>query len=173
MKDTEFARLNPLAGLVNDTFGELHKKGAFDEFLARMMQVVSELPEGYSISFDIQMNVFDFERESTLALLNTGLNVSRGREPYRHRADCSPQKYLVDGEICMVPSEYCPHCWGIWDFKFMHPVCPECGYELGREVKYLLDNDKCPHCHKGTVTAKKPKCRECGFKVDRKKVAWR
>jgi Zn-finger nucleic acid-binding protein len=172
MRDTEFARLDPVADLVNDKCEELYQKGAFNEILARLKQVVAELPGDYSVSFDIQMNVFDNNRERSLRLLDTGFNVLKGEEPYRHYGDSTAQKYLVDGEICVVPDDYCPHCWGDWVFKFQHPACPHCGYELGRQVKYLLDTDKCPHCQEGTMTVDRPVCDKCGFEVDGKRVAW-
>ena len=82
------------------------------------------------------------------------------------------QKYFVEGEMCIVPGEFCPNCWGKWGFKFKHNTCPECGYELGKQIKYLLDTDTCPYCQEGKISVDKPTCDECGFEVDNKKVVW-
>lgn len=172
MRDVEFTLLDPVADLVNDTFEGLEKQGAFDEILRRLRTVISELPDGYSVSFDIQLNILDASRQQSLSLLTTGFNTLKGKEPYRHYGDTAPQKYLVDGEMCIVPDNFCPHCWGEWGFKFQNPVCPQCGYELGKQVKYLLDNDQCPYCQKGTVSVDRPKCSACGFEVDGKTIAW-
>jgi hypothetical protein len=172
MKDTEFKLLDLLSDSVNDKFEELHKAGAFDDILQKLKDTTGQLPDTYSVSFDIRMNVFDSEGEKSISLLNTGFNASKGREPYRHYGDTSPQKYFVNGQMCTVPDEFCPHCWGQWDFKFKHPLCPECGYELGKQVKYLIDNDVCPYCQEGKITIDSPTCDKCGFKVDEKKVVW-
>jgi hypothetical protein len=36
----------------------------------------------------------------------------------------------------------------------------------------LLDSDVCPFCEEGKVTARKPRCTNCGFQVDGSLVAW-
>jgi hypothetical protein len=172
MKDSEFKLLEPIADLINDRFDELHKAGAFDEVLLKIKTAIRQLPDTYSVSLDIRMHVFDMARENGINLLNTGINCQKGNEPYRHYADSAPQKYLVDGDICNVLDDYCPHCWGEWGFKFRNPTCPECGYRLGEEVKYVLDDDTCPYCGDGKITMDKPICDKCGFEVDGKKVVW-
>jgi len=74
--------------------------------------------------------------------------------------------------MCIVPEEFCPHCWGEWMFKFKHTQCSNCEYELGKQVKYLLDNDICPMCQAGKVTMNEPVCDDCGYKVEKEKVVW-
>jgi len=172
MKDSEFKLLDPLAGSINDTFDELHKAGAFEHILQELKKAVDQLPDTYSVCFDIRMNVFDTKREKGLSLLNTGFNAHKGDDPYRHYGDASAQRYLVDGEMCMVPEDYCPHCWGDWGFKFKNTSCAECGYELGKEVKYLLDDDLCPYCQNGKLTIDNPTCDKCGYMIDKDKVVW-
>ena len=129
----------------------------------------SPTADSYSLSLNIDFSVFDNEKEKEIKLLQTGLTTSEG-EPYQHSADTSPLKYMVDGEMCIVPEEFCPHCWGEWQFKFKHTTCPECGYELGNQVKYLLDDDTCPYCQEGTVTINNPVCDSCEEEVDPQKV---
>jgi hypothetical protein len=86
--------------------------------------------------------------------------------------DSTPQKYVVDGEMLIVPHDRCPRCYGIWDFKFKNRSCRECDATLGEEVKILLDTDSCPDCEKGKVSMSSPVCNKCGFRVDRALVAW-
>ena len=57
-------------------------------------------------------------------------------------------------------------------FKFKHNQCGSCGYELGKQVKYLLDNDICPMCQEGTVKIDNPVCDSCDYKVEKDKVVW-
>ena len=104
--------------------------------------------------------------------MNTGLNCQKNQEPYQYHGDSTPQKYYVNGEMCIVPHDYCPNCWGTWDFKFKDGVCPNCRCELGKEVKYLLDDDVCPWCRQGKVTVEHPVCDQCNFEVDPQRVVW-
>ena len=172
MKDTEFRLLDPLTDFIDGKFDELHKTGELDGILAQLKEVVSQLPEDLSVSFDIQLNVFDNDREMGIALLRTGFNCHGGDDPYRHYGDSSVQKYSVNGEMCIVPDDYCPHCWEVWGFKFEQSTCPGCGYELGKEVKHLIDDDICPWCQEGKVTMSNPVCDSCGHEVDPRQVIW-
>jgi hypothetical protein len=126
----------------------------------------------YSVSLNCVVEVFDQQKERTLPLLNTGLSTSAGSEPFRIDGDCTPQRYLVDGEIQVVPHDRRPRCWDRRDFKWQHHRCPQCGAELGANTRILLDSDRCPHCEKGKVTARQPRCSQCGFEVDPSLVSW-
>jgi hypothetical protein len=130
------------------------------------------LGHGYFVELDVVVRVFDEKRDRTLPLLSTGLSTTAGAEPYRTWGDSTPQRYVADGEIQVVPHDRCPRCWEVWDFKFEHPQCEYCGATLGQDVKILLDNDTCPHCEKGQVTATLPTCQQCGFSFDPDTVLW-
>jgi hypothetical protein len=130
------------------------------------------LGEGHSVSLTCLVEVVHDEKREPLPLLNTGLSTAAGEEPYRTWGDSTPQRYLVDGHIQVVPHDRCPRCWGPWDFKWHNRHCPGCDAELGRNCKILLDSDICPHCEKGRVTANEPGCSACGFKVDSSLVTW-
>ena len=130
------------------------------------------LGDRYSVEFACQFDVVSSERERSLPMLNTGLSSSDGQEPYRTWADSTPHKYIVDGEMTMVPHDHCPKCWGVWDFKFKHHACSECGVSLGTDVKILLDSDVCPSCEEGKFTSAQPTCDRCGFEIDPSFVAW-
>jgi hypothetical protein len=130
------------------------------------------LGERYSVGLDVVVHVFDRETDRSMPLLTTGLSTSEGAEPYRTWSDSTPQRYVTDGEIQVVPHDRCPRCWGEWDFKFEHQQCRCCGVTLGKDVKILLDSDVCPHCEQGKVSAASPRCDACGFVVDPKLVVW-
>jgi predicted amidophosphoribosyltransferase len=116
--------------------------------------------------------VFDTEREKEITLLSTGYACFPGEPPFEMSGDSTAQRYVVDGEMCQCPHDYCPKCWGDWDFKFKFPECPECGAKLGEDVKLLLDTDVCPYCEEGKVTMNQPVCSECGYELDPTKVVW-
>ncbi len=130
------------------------------------------LGKGYSVSLTCIVEIYDQQRERILPLLNTGLASFEGNEPHRVWGDSTPHRYLVDGQIQVVPHDRCPKCWEEWDWKWQKRHCPHCDAELGKNCKILLDSDVCPHCEEGTVTASKPKCSKCEFVVDQAVVVW-
>lgn len=126
----------------------------------------------YGVNLTCLIDVFDRERQVALPLVNTGLSTTEDGEVYRTWNDSTPQRYVVDGEIKVVPHDRCPKCWGAWDFKWEHRSCPHCGASLGKDCKILLDSDVCPHCEKGKVSIDKPHCDRCGFEIDTTLVSW-
>lgn len=144
--------------------------------LEKLRKVLEQLGKAigprYSANLNVTLDVFDQEREKAIPLLHTGLSTADDGPPFRTWGDSSPQRYLVDGEIQVVPHDYCPNCWGTWDFKFEHRTCQHCSTTLGQNCKVLLDSDVCPHCEKGSVSMTKPVCDQCGYKVDLDLVAW-
>lgn len=144
--------------------------------LANLGQILDEIGKvvgpRYSANLTVIVDLFDREREKAIPLLNTGLSTSDNKPPYRTWGDSTPQRYLLNGEIQVVPHDYCPKCLEIWDFKFEHRTCEHCGTSLGQSCKILLDSDVCPHCEAGTVSMTNPVCDNCGYQVDLSLVAW-
>jgi hypothetical protein len=81
------------------------------------------LGERYSVTLTCLVEVFDGEKERNLPLLSTGLSTSGGAGPHAVSGDSTRQRYLVDGEIQVVPHDRCPKCWELWDFKWEHRRC--------------------------------------------------
>jgi ribosomal protein L32 len=146
------------------------------EQLAGVRKALEELGKAigprYSANLTVIVDVFDREREKAMPLLNTGLSTTDDGPPFRTWGDSSPQRYVVEGDIQVVPHDRCPKCWEYWDFKLEHRSCSHCGTTLGQDCKILLDSDVCPHCENGKVSMTKPVCNDCGFKVDLSVVTW-
>jgi hypothetical protein len=109
------------------------------------------LGKGITVSVNVSVDVFDEAKERSLPLLTTGISAGVDKEPYRIRGDSTPQRYVVEEGIQVVPHDRCPNCWEVWDFKLQNPVCQHCGTTLGDTCKLLLDTDKCPWCEEGKV----------------------
>ena len=137
--------------------------------LARLSETVGPR---YFVNLNVSVDVFDAERRNALPLLTTGLSTSEAKTPHKTYGDSTPQKYVVDGEIQVVPHDHCPKCYGLWDFKLKNLSCSECGATMGREVKLLLDTDLCPFCEEGTVSPTVPVCAKCGQRIDPGTVVW-
>lgn len=159
-----------------DKIAEIVDSALTSEELSNLRKALADLSKAigprYSASLTVVLDVVDDERETSLPLLTTGLGIGTDGSPYRTWGDSSSQRYLVNGEIEVVPHDRCPKCWEVWDFKFQNHTCEHCGTTLGKECKVLLDTDVCPHCEEGKVSLQKPKCNKCGFKIDLNMVAW-
>jgi hypothetical protein len=159
-----------------DKIADLVDAALTSDQLADLRKALDDLKKAvgprYSANLTVILDLFDREREKPLPLLNTGLSTTDDGPPFRTWGDSSPQRYLVEGEIQVVPHDYCPKCWGTWDFKFDNRTCQHCGTTLGENCKVLLDSDVCPHCEKGKVSMTEPECKQCGYEVDLSVVAW-
>lgn len=125
-----------------------------------------------SVNLNLTVEVYDPQRPHALPLLTTGLLASEGKPTFRTWGDSTPQKYVADGEIQVVPHDRCPRCYGAWDLKFETRSCSGCGAILGRDIKVLLDTDICPNCEEGQVSMAAPACEKCGYRVDPALVVW-
>lgn len=161
---------------VIDEISEMVDQALASDHLTALRKALVKLSETlgnrYSVGLNVALDIFDQKLERTMAVLNTGLSCSDAKEPYRTWGDSTLQRYVVDGQIQVVPHDRCPKCWDAWDFKLMHKKCPHCDATLGENCKLLLDTDLCPHCEAGTVSMAKPKCGKCGFEIDPKLVTW-
>ena len=172
MDHSTFEYAEPILKEMASTLDDLLDSDQFSAVrlaLARLSQTVGPR---YSMNLNVCVDVFDAERSGALPLLNVGLSTSKGKPPYKTYGDSTPQKYVVNGEIHVVPHDRCPKCYGMWDFKLKHPSCSECGATIGREVKLLLDTDVCPFCEEGTVSLTRPVCEKCGQQIDPGTVVW-
>ena len=172
MNQTEW---NGLKGLVDLTTDEVERYLNCEELKKvrkGMEEATKNLPQRYSLNLKLELTVFDDEREEELPLIQSGLSTSEGEEAYIFSSDSSEQRYLVNDEIRVVPQDYCPHCWGIWDLKLKNETCPTCEFSMGKEVKLLLDSNLCPFCEEGEVRIDQPVCPKCNNEVDKNKVAW-
>jgi len=172
MKDIEFKSVEPAVEAAEEASDAWLDSEAVADLKNAIQEATAKLPEGMSLTFNCVLDVFDSNRDKSVRLLENGFTTSSGEPPYRCHGDSSVHRYLARGEICELPHDYCPICWGSWDFKELHRICPSCGVKLGNEVKIMLDSDVCPYCDQGKVTAAAPKCDSCGKEVDLSVVAW-
>ena len=164
--------LDKLSDLAHDQFTGWITSEVFADLKKALHAVASQMEEKYSVTLEFNVTVFDSKREKSLRMLTTGLHGSGSQDPYQCYGDSTYEKYLVNGEMSKVPGDYCPNCWGEWDFKMKQRQCPECKVILGKEVKLLIDRNICPHCGKGQVTVQQPTCSSCDTKYDTGIVAW-
>ena len=179
MNDNLWKQLEPLAHEMDEGVERFLSSSDADVLKQIVRKAAAILPEGCSVSLDITLNVFDSERGNVLPLSDTSLAGSGNDEPFMTYGDCTPCRYLVDGEIAEVPHGRCPNCWAGWNFKIGTPdseaemsACLCCGYELGEQIKLMLDADRCPYCEKGTLSMANPACNRCGLAIDPRIVAW-
>lgn len=169
MDPKTFDALQPLL----DKFAELAEKHFGSEEIHDLLTRFSNiLGKGRIASVTMTVEVNEEEGQRSLPLLTTGLSAFVGKPPFRTWGDSTPQRYVIEDGIQVVPHDRCPKCWEVWDFKMHDPSCPHCGITMGDGCKLLLDTDECPWCQEGRVTVTSPRCDKCGYEVDRKTVVW-
>jgi hypothetical protein len=172
MDRSTFESADPILDEIGAMLDELLDSDRFAAPRLALDRLSEDVGPRYSVNLKVSVDVFDADRSNALPLLTLGLSTSKGETPFKTHGDSTPQKYVVNGEIQVVPHDRCPHCYGVWDFKLNHPSCSECGATMGQEVKLLLDSDVCPFCEKGKVSLTAPECDECGHRIDPSVVVW-
>jgi len=172
MDQSSFEALEPLLDEMAESLERIFDSDQASAVRLALTRMSEAVGPRLSVNLNVTVDVFDGDRLQSLPLLTTGLSTSEGKPPYQTWGDSTPQKYVVGGEIQVVPHDRCPRCYGAWDFKFKHPTCPGCGATLGRDVKLLLDTDVCPFCEEGKVSLSDPACERCGHRVDPETVVW-
>ncbi len=172
MDRSTFEHVDPILDEIAVTLDGLLDSDQFSAIRLTLARLSEAVGARYSVNLNVSVDFFDAEREHALPLLTTGLSTSEGKPPYKTYGDSTPQRYVVNGEIQVVPHDRCPRCYGLWDFKFKNPRCSECGATMGQEVKLLLDTDVCPWCEEGKVSLIAPVCDQCGHRVDLTVVVW-
>ena len=165
-------RIVPLLADLSDQIGELIESSSASVVRETLAELKQELGEELNLSIDIVLLLHRQSDDRNLPILMTGVDGFDEGRPYQTWGDASFHRYIVDGEIQVVPHDYCPKCWAYWATKFEHPACDHCQALLGRDVKLLIDNDLCPYCEKGAISSQRPKCTRCGFQIDPSYVAW-
>ncbi len=172
MERHKFEQVDPLLDKLAESVDELLEGEQLASLKRQVAEISSLLGEQYSVTLEINLQVFDPNREQSLPLLQAGFSTTNGAEPHPCWGDSSPHRYVVDGELVVVPHDHCPACWGLWDVKDLNPTCPECGVSMGKQVMWLLDNDMCPYCEQSTVSASNPTCSRCGHSVNPAFIVW-
>jgi len=172
MDRNTFETIDPIVDEIADVLNGLLKSAETEKLRSLLTRLNKAVGDRREVNLVITVDVFDPEKERCLPLLQTGMSGFGGDKPYQTWSDSTPGRYIVEGEMLVVPHDRCPKCWETWDFKFQTRSCPHCGAALGRDVKLLLDTDVCPHCEKGKVTVSRPTCTGCGYVVDLNDVVW-
>ncbi len=172
MDRSTFESADPILDEIAVTLDELLDSDQFSAVRLALARLSEAVGARYSVNLNVSVDVFDAERSNALPLLTLGLSTSQGKSPYKIYGDSTPQKYVVQGEIQVVPHDHCPKCYGMWDFKFKNLTCSECGATMGQEVKLLLDTDVCPFCEEGKVSLTAPVCDKCSHRIDPSVVVW-
>jgi hypothetical protein len=172
MDQSSFEAADPILDEIGDMVDDLLDSDQLSFIRLALARLSEAVGPRYSVNLNLTLEVFDETRPHALPLLTTGLTTSGGKPPYKASGDSSPHRYVVDGDIQVVPHDRCPKCYGLWDFKLNNPSCSECGATMGQDVKMLLDSDVCPFCEEGTVSLTNPACTKCEQAINPDHVVW-
>ena len=163
-------KVNALADKAHDFFEEVKKSDAFKALVTEMKNIGQDPSE--FISLGLELKLFNTQKEGQLDIYSSGMQSNGEGEPSPYQGGETFEKFLLHGDIQVVPNGKCPQCYQAWDFKDMSPSCSNCAIELGPKLKYLIDSDHCPNCEGGTVTRSQPSCDKCDYVADPKRVTW-
>lgn len=100
------------------------ESAGFKDVRDALQRLGEALGPRYFAAMKVTVEVFESEASRTMPLLTTGCSTSDAKPPYRIWEDSSSQRYVVNGEIQVVPNDRCPKCWESWMFTFEHRSCP-------------------------------------------------
>jgi len=172
MDQNTWIAIDPQLDEIAEELERILASSACDDLREMLTRFASSLPPDLSTDLSCCLKVCDSVREASLSLINVGLAVSSSGQVYPASGDSTVHRYVVDGEIEVVPNDICPKCYGEWGFKFENHNCRHCDAQLGVNCWALLDSDVCPFCEDGQITAQSPTCSNCGYVVDPKCVKW-
>ena len=133
----------------------------------KLREALGRLKElgGMEIMPYVQVQVGVLVRKPQKGIVFGGIDVSYcdDHELFIVERDPTPRTFLLGEELVTVPDHQCPKCLGErrLDFRNMGR-CPECGAELGSEMRIVIDNDACPFCEEKRDSGSSDVC-NCGF----------
>ena len=172
MDANKFAEADPHLAEIGKLLERELAGPAFSDIGESLERVRKVFGTRYSVSLSLAVELCDDEGSRSLPLLATGIEAIAGIAPFRTSCDSSPQRYIVDGTLVVVPDDRCPKCWGTWDFKFHVQSCNHCDAQLSVNCKLVLARGVCPMCERGKVSESRPKCDSCGYVFNHQMVEW-
>ncbi|MBL8034726.1 MAG: hypothetical protein JNJ69_13555 [Leptospiraceae bacterium] len=170
--EIDYGKAEDVAGLVEERFRQLIEEGAFADLEPYLASLGKTGSEDQAVTLTLQLKLSDSEREREVVVTEASRAYLNDGEVYDFCQSDAVVRYLCDNEIRVFQSNACPHCWGDWPDKHTNTTCPECGYEFGKQVKLLIDDDICPFCFEGKVSRQELRCNACGEQVDERFVSW-
>lgn len=170
--DLNYSQADDLAALVEERFQQLIEQGAFADLEEKLLELAKTGSEDQAVTLSLQFKLSDSEREREVIVAETSRAYLSDGDKYDFNHGDAAVRYICDGQIKVFQQSSCPHCWGDWEDKLKNPTCPDCGYELGNQVKILVDDNACPYCLAGKVTPQQTRCDACGEQVEERFVSW-
>ena len=167
----DFEKADEIAEKIHERFFQLITDGHFDDIIGDLDSIMKKASENESLDLSIDFRIYDENRDRDISIYRGGLAFNN-ESHYEVAGGDALARYISDGNIVTIPNGHCPNCWGDWNFVPSNEGCDDCGFTLGNEVKYLIDDNICPNCLEGKVSIDNPTCDKCGYKVDENIVYW-
>jgi len=113
MDKETFETIDPILGGVAEVANELLESAATEKLRSLLIELNNTLGSRYLVSLHLNVTVFDAEKERCLPVLQSGFTGFDRDKPYQAVSGSSPQRYIVDGEMLVVPHDRCPRCWKV------------------------------------------------------------
>lgn len=166
-------RLSKIAGEFKRRYEHLVQEGYFSDAQEKFIQAMNNENENLQIVVALNIGIRNVSKSNTTMPLKNFL-LEQSKHPVGEISgdNIFLTRYVVGNRIELASNEACPNCWSTWPDKWRNRSCPECKMEIGKEVRFLIENDCCPKCNHEGITESGLKCRKCDCKIDEEMIAW-
>lgn len=170
MNNEKFLELDKVSSKIEAFFKDSDQSEKLNDIKKTLQNFCQSLPEQFSITFSLNLGIYDDEREKNIDVSEIGISFNGSDKSHLIRERYEFCRYIVKGNIVEIPFNYCPVCWGEWYHK--KEGCPDCNSMIGKHIQYLVESNKCPNCIEGEISPENPKCDICAFNANFKDVVW-
>ena len=105
MQKHKFDQIDPLLDDISEMLVNWLESSEAKPLRDKLAQIANLLGESYSANLTVTLDICDDQREQELPLLDVGITATSSEEPYLVTGDSSLQRYIVDGEMVVVPHD--------------------------------------------------------------------
>ena len=118
MDQNTWNAIDPQLDEIAEELGRILSSSEAKRLREMLVRFTGSLPSELSANLSCSVTVCDSEKEACLSLVNMGLGVSASRrlgvsaagEVFPTSGDSTVHRYVVNGQIEVVPNDVCPKC---------------------------------------------------------------
>lgn len=151
-----------IARRFRERYDALVDNGHFQDLESELQEAMRSAPREQCLVASLDFKIYDYNDYLTPMPIGRSLLRFRSDEEMGvHRDTTFVQKFLIGYHIVAASSEVCPACGAEWKHKVTDLQCPHCAQELGEDMYFFIENDRCPHCNREGITESGMVCKGC------------
>lgn len=171
--EIDLTRLDGIAEKYRKRYADLVAQGYFADLDEEFEEASEELGDRLHVAVALDVSVTDeFQVEERMVLKRHlkefGYEMVQNFMP----DEVFFRTYIVGNSVKHGTNAACPVCWGEWQYKLSEHECPHCNAEMGKEVRFLIDEDRCPDCDTKGILENGMCCPACCENLEPEMIAW-